>query len=176
MGASSSYPAALPDGYSQVLVHGLPPAMSCQPMMETILEQAKLEDGVASFNIDSDGKVLITLSSWMWACKCMQHFDGRNWHSSGEPVRALLLPTFESTELSSMASSTYQELKVKTFNADAPVFTPANELSKTAPVFETACGNKTRHEGTYSDATTEVSEESCESIESCASESDDWLA
>jgi len=81
-----------------------------------------------------------------------------------------------STEMSSMASSKYQALKVKSFNADAPVFAPAKELSKTAPVFEPACGDKTWHERTYSDAATEVSQESGEFTESCASDSDDWLA
>jgi len=99
--------------------------------MSTMLEQAKLDEGILSFIVPSSSTALITFQSSTWADRCIQHFNGRKWGNSD--VSALLVHP-EEIDMTSMAGLSCPPFKMVALSADAPIFVPAKTLSATAPV------------------------------------------
>jgi hypothetical protein len=77
-----------------VTVHGLPNALLVDSCLEAILQQAGLQNDVASFSTKRGspcGEAVVVLSSADAAQRCVKHFDKRRWDPSGTAVKARLL-------------------------------------------------------------------------------------
>eukprot|EP00747_Dinoflagellata_sp_TGD_P194768 gnl/TRDRNA2_/TRDRNA2_62570_c0_seq2.p1 gnl/TRDRNA2_/TRDRNA2_62570_c0~~gnl/TRDRNA2_/TRDRNA2_62570_c0_seq2.p1 ORF type:complete len:283 (-),score=49.16 gnl/TRDRNA2_/TRDRNA2_62570_c0_seq2:297-1064(-) len=117
-----SKPSASPQ--YQVLLCGLPEAMTHPAVIGTMMEQANLTDGIVLANKmvdefgDSSGKVLVTFANSAWAKKCIKYFNGR-WANAGLVVSALIVGILPGSKAPAPVKST--------LSAEAPVFKPSTE-------------------------------------------------
>jgi len=74
-----------------ILLRGLPKALCTSLCLEAMFEQAGLEGTIVNCRIRrgaASSEVLLSLSSRQAAKRCIQHFNGRRWSPTGEPVTA----------------------------------------------------------------------------------------
>eukprot|EP00928_Gymnodinium_smaydae_P000068 TRINITY_DN10027_c0_g1_i1.p1 TRINITY_DN10027_c0_g1~~TRINITY_DN10027_c0_g1_i1.p1 ORF type:complete len:297 (+),score=61.92 TRINITY_DN10027_c0_g1_i1:68-892(+) len=86
-----------------VRLENLPQRMLSSSMLETMFEQAGLEDAMTSCIVNKEGFVLVSFKSEKDAKTCVQHFDGRKWAGAAVApvVASLVLKDDESTDAGS---------------------------------------------------------------------------
>lgn len=130
----------------QVKITGLSDLMMNEAMIETMLEQAGLEEGIKKVSTKGS-HVLLSFSSLKWVSPCVRHFNGRPWGKNGVPVSAVDVSVLEPKKqeelvLKANVVSSLEPLfvtssfsKMSAFSANAPVFVPLSTLSSEAATF-----------------------------------------
>jgi hypothetical protein len=131
----------------QVKITGLSDLMMNEAMIETMLEQAGLEEGIKKVSTKGS-HVLLSFSSLKWVSPCVRHFNGRPWGKNGVPVIAVDVSVLEPKKqeefvLKAKVVSSLEPVfitpssfsKMSAFSANAPVFVPLSTLSSEAATF-----------------------------------------
>jgi len=120
----------------QVLLQNLPKALLKESALRVMVKEAKLKD-VKKLVFRSDGRALITLTSYGALCQCIDHFNGLPWfHAPTCRVPSITATHVLSGKSSkSVAQDVATQQPASNLSADAPVFVPGANLSADAPVF-----------------------------------------
>jgi hypothetical protein len=92
----SNPPAPAQTGY-EVEISGLPRHLMSRPMIEAVLDQAKLEEEILSFTLEQPDKARLCVRSQQAAESCMTHFHGRGWNAAGAGVKARMVGGWRQT-------------------------------------------------------------------------------
>jgi len=109
----------------EVLLTGLPNALLEKEMLEVVLDQSRLRDGVISFSMQKGrrtGEAVVVMDSAASADLCIQHFNGCQWDNRGVVVRAEIVTRGPHRTISATKRGVWK---------DAPLFVP---LCVEAPV------------------------------------------
>lgn len=167
-------PAAETEQY-KVLLDNLPEPMLKECMLRAMLEQANLND-VVHMAFRSNGKALITFSTYASVGQCINHFHARQW--GGTPIRATYVRIAKKqVTTTTVHDEPMQEVKAKPMSAHAPVFVPTafkaggqTLFSADAPAFVPASEKISDHDRFSSYASTDVGPSSENASDGCDSE------
>jgi len=115
-----------------VLLQNLPKAVLKESRLRVMVKEAHVKD-VKKLVFRTDGKVLITLTSYASLCDCINHFNGLPWFEAPSCAVPSVIATHVQKLKNSRASvdkDGAQQLASGKLSVDAPVFVPGRELHK----------------------------------------------
>jgi len=114
----------------QVLLQNLPKALLKESMLRVMIKEAKIQD-IKKLAFRSDGRALITLTSYAALQQCIDHFNGLPWFHAP----TCNVPSITATHVLSAKRDIATQPAASNLSADAPAFVPGASLSADAPVF-----------------------------------------
>jgi len=117
----------------QVLLQNLPKRLMKESILRAMVKEAKLTD-VRRLAFRSDGKALITLTSYASLCQCISHFNGMPWFDAPSCKVPVITATYVEMTEKERQSPVVVSSQPASLSADAPSFVPGAALWTAEPM------------------------------------------